>query len=95
MPRRYFAYLPEYEAMHRISTYGSWILAAGLFCALFGLLAAFSKNAKKAGNNPWNAMSLEWQTQSPPIEHNFHETPHVTGSPYDFPEIDKSGGVHH
>ena len=95
MPRRYFAYLPEYEAMHQISTIGSWILAAGLFTALFSLLAAFGKNAKKAGNNPWDAISLEWQTQSPPIEHNFHETPHVTTSPYDFPEIDKSGGVHH
>ena len=93
--RRYFAYLPEYEAMHQISTIGSWILAAGLFTALFSLLGAFGKNAKKAGNNPWNAVSLEWQTQSPPIEHNFHETPHVTTSPYDFPEIDKSGGVHH
>ena len=39
-------------------------------------------------------MTLEWHTASPPIEHNFKIIPHVTGSPYDFPEIDKSGGEH-
>ncbi|NJK32020.1 MAG: cytochrome c oxidase subunit I [Deltaproteobacteria bacterium] len=90
MPRRYYAYLPEYEIMHQVSTIGSWILAAGLFLVLFTLVAAI-KGGKKAGPNPWGAVSLEWHTASPPIEHNFHTTPHVTGSPYDFPEIDKTG----
>ena len=90
MPRRYYAYLPEYEAMHQVSTVGSWILAVGLFVALYTLLAAF-KNGERAPENPWDAVSLEWKTASPPIEHNFHEIPRVTGSPYDFPEIDRSG----
>ncbi len=93
MPRRYFAYLPEYQLMHQISTIGSYILAIGLFWTL-GYLVASLFGGKKAPANPWQGVSLEWHTQSPPIEHNFHETPHVTGSPYDFPEIDKSAGFH-
>jgi len=40
-------------------------------------------------------VTLEWQTASPPIEHNFHDQPHVYTSPYDFPEIDKSAGNFH
>ena len=95
MPRRYFAYLPEYTTMHQISTYGSYILGIGLLVAGYSLATALRKNAPKAGSNPWKAVSLDWQTSSPPIEHNFHDTPHVTGSPYDFPEIDKSAGGHH
>jgi cytochrome c oxidase subunit 1 len=94
MPRRYYAYLPEYQTMHQVSTIGSWILAVGLFWTL-GYLIASLFNKSRAPANPWGGVSLEWHTQSPPIEHNFHETPHVHGSPYDFPEIDKSGGGFH
>ena len=93
MPRRYYAYLPEYETMHQVSTIGSYILGLGLFVALFTLLASL-KSGKRAPANPWEGVSLEWHTASPPIEHNFHEIPTVTGSPYDFPEIAKTGGGH-
>jgi len=93
MPRRYYAYLSEYQFLHQISTVGSWILAAGLFWTLAYLMHSLWYG-EKATANYWNATSLEWHTQSPPIEHNFHDTPHVTGSPYDYPEIDKSGATH-
>jgi len=91
MPRRYYAYLPEYQTMHQVSTVGSWILAVGLVWVLVYLLHSLRHGAR-APANPWHAVSLEWHTQSPPIEHNFDETPFVTGSPYDFPEIDKTQG---
>jgi cytochrome c oxidase subunit 1 len=95
MPRRYYAYLPEYTKMHEISTYGSWILMAGLLWTLAYLLWSL-KTGERASANYYNGVSLEWHTSSPPIEHNFHKIPTVTGSPYDFPEIDKSlGGGHH
>ncbi len=83
MPRRYYNYLPEFETMHRMSTYGSWILAAGLFLTLFYLIASLI-NGKKAGANPWGGTTLEWRTQSPPIKHNFHETPVLDRLPYDY-----------
>src|SRR5690606_20634743 len=50
MPRRYYAYLPEYEIMHQVSTIGAWILAAGLFLVLFTLMAAL-KNGERASAN--------------------------------------------
>ena len=93
MPRRYYAYLPEYEVLHRVSTVGSWILAAGLFLVLFTLLASLLKG-KHAPANPWGGVSLEWHTATPPIEHNFHHIPHVENGPYDFPEIDWDSAKH-
>ena len=65
-----------WETLHSWSSIGSFILAAGLFLHLFVFIASL-KSGKKAGPNPWGGVSLEWATASPPIEHNFHETPHV------------------
>lgn len=39
---------------------------------------------KKAADNPWQANTLEWQTSSPPPEHNFHQTPVVLRGPYEY-----------
>jgi cytochrome c oxidase subunit 1 len=83
-----------WESLHTWSSIGSFILAAGLFLHLFIFLTSL-KTGKKAGPNPWGGVSLEWATSSPPIEHNFHETPHVDKGPYEFPEIDESQSAAH
>jgi cytochrome c oxidase subunit 1 len=84
MPRRYYDYLPQYEFYHALSTYGSWVLAAGLFLIMFYMIASLI-NGKKAGLNPWGALTLEWtHTTTPPDHHNFHDTPVVTRGAYDF-----------
>ncbi len=84
MPRRYYDYLGQYEALHQVSTVGSWILAAGLFLIL-GYWIHSLLWGKKAPANPWAAATLEWtNTTSPPDPHNFHRTPLVTRGPYDF-----------
>ena len=88
-PRRYYNYTPEYHTLHFISSVGSQILGAGLFFTLFYLLHSMFWG-KKAPHNPWGGHSLEWRTQTPPIEHNFHSQPVVVDGPYDFPEIDQS-----
>jgi cytochrome c oxidase subunit 1 len=91
MPRRYYTYLDQFQPLHAFSTYGSWILGAGLFLALGNLLYAI-KNGEKAGKNPWGGLSLEWKTASPPPTENFARTPTVTHGPYDFPS---TGSAHH
>jgi cytochrome c oxidase subunit I len=84
MPRRYYDYLPEFQSYHLWSTYGSWVLGLGLFLIL-GYLIASLFNGKKAGPNPWGALTLEWtHTTTPPHPHNFTETPIVTRGAYDF-----------
>ena len=71
MPRRYHTYdqvsadlLPVFEFWHRGSTIGSYVLSAGLFLTMFYLLASLF-SGKKAPPNPWNAVSMEWETASP------------------------------
>jgi cytochrome c oxidase subunit I len=39
---------------------------------------------KKAGRNPWNACTLEWQTESPPPHGNFEHFPTVYRGPYEY-----------
>ena len=84
MPRRYYDYLPEYTTLHQISTYGSWILGAGLFLVLFYMIWSMFRG-KIAPANPWGAATLEWtHTGRRPDPHNFHRTPLVTHGAYDF-----------
>lgn len=83
MPRRYHDYAPEYAGLNLASTVGSWFIAAGLLLSAAYLLWSL-KNGKKAGPNPWNGRTLEWQMSSPPPVHNFHEQPVVTTGPYEY-----------
>ena len=84
MPRRYYDYLPEFTSLHQLSTFGSWILALGLFMVLGTWIYSLWKG-EKAPANPWGALTLEWtHTTSPPDPHNFHHTPLVTRGPYDY-----------
>ena len=88
MPRRYFDYLPEFTTLHAVSTYGSWILAAGLFLAAGNLLYSLFRG-EKAPANPWGAATLEWTDTTPmPDPHNFTKMPIVTRGPYDFHLVD-------
>ncbi|NNE47050.1 MAG: cytochrome c oxidase subunit I [Rhodothermales bacterium] len=95
MPRRYYDYLPRFETMHEVSTYGSWILGAGLFIVLFYLLASLFRG-RTASSNPWGAATLEWtHATSPPDPHNFHQTPIVSRGPYDFHLLSEEFGDGH
>jgi cytochrome c oxidase subunit 1 len=38
----------------------------------------------KAPRNPWEATTLEWETESPPPHGNFHKTPIVYHGPYEY-----------
>ena len=82
MPRRYYTHLPQYHTGHVIASIGSFILAFGLVILLGDLLIALFRG-KKAPQNPWNGVSLEWQIPTPPPRENFEEIPTV-GRPYVF-----------
>jgi cytochrome c oxidase subunit 1 len=83
MPRRYFNYLDQYQPIHAFSTYGSWVLGSGLFLTAIYLLASL-KYGPLAPDNPWGGTTMEWQTSSPPIAHNFEEQPVLEHEPYDY-----------
>ncbi|MCB9845684.1 MAG: cbb3-type cytochrome c oxidase subunit I [Phycisphaeraceae bacterium] len=86
MPRRYASYVDEFLTLHRISTVGSWILALGFFIEAAVLIYSLVAG-RKAPPNPWGGLTLEWEVESPPIEHNFHHEPLIKHGPYDYDDV--------
>jgi cytochrome c oxidase subunit I len=80
MPRRVFTYpdLPGWGALNMASTVGAFIMAASVLLFVANILWSLRKGAV-AGDNPWDAWTLEWATTSPPHPHNFERVPPVRG----------------
>ncbi len=77
MPRR-FADYPESAGLtylNAMSTVGSVMVA--LAVALFLVNIWVSRHDPPAGDDPWEANSLEWATTSPPPPHNFDTVPPI------------------
>jgi cytochrome c oxidase subunit I len=91
MPRRYHSYPEEFQVLNVLSSAGASVLAVGFLLPLIYFLWSL-KYGEVAGDNPWGATGLEWQTTSPPPTHNFHEVPVVTEEPYSYGE--GVAGVH-
>ncbi len=83
MPRRYHVYPEEFQVLNVMSTAGATVLAIGYALPVFYMIWSL-KRGEIAGPNPWGASGLEWQTQSPPILHNFESMPVVTEDPYTY-----------
>ncbi len=80
MPRRVYTYpdLPWYGTLNLISTIGAFILAGAIGLFVLNLWWSF-RHGEPAGDNPWDAWTLEWATTSPPPEHNFDALPPIRG----------------
>ena len=81
MPRHYVDYPEAFAGWNRISSYGSYIFAAGLLIFFYGILRAYLSPVR-AVNNPWGegATTLEWTLSSPPPHHQFDTLPRFSGS---------------
>jgi cytochrome c oxidase subunit I len=87
MPRRYASRMSTTSCgCTRSARSGSWLLLLGFLVHLFVFVNSLVAGAK-APPNPWGGLSLEWETESPPIEHNFHHEPVVKHGPYDFDDV--------
>ena len=90
MNRRNPIYPTELNDVNTFISISAFFLAASF--ALFAVhLAVAWVRGPKAEANPWHARTLEWQTTSPPPEHNFLREPEVLGDPYGYGE---PGSIH-
>jgi cytochrome c oxidase subunit 1 len=83
MPRRYYSYPAEYHFLNVLSTGGAFLLAGAIALTLVNLLVAL-RYGRPAGRNPWGSRTFEWETPSPPPEHNFSAPPVIDRDPYDY-----------
>jgi len=76
MPRRYYDYVPEFHGANIISSFGAFIMIAGLAIIIINLIRSARKGTK-AEADPWGGITLEWAIESPPIVENFEEIPEL------------------
>ncbi|MDQ2888026.1 MAG: cytochrome c oxidase subunit I [Chloroflexota bacterium] len=78
MPRRVYTYpaTSGWNELNMLSTIGAFMIGVSVMVFLYNLFASL-KNGQKAGTDPWDAFTLEWDTSSPPKKYNFLNIPVV------------------
>ena len=78
MPRRIYTYAPGrgWDSWNFIATIGVFFQIAGILCFTYNVLRSALRGTP-AGDDPWDAWTLEWATTSPPPEYNFEKLPVV------------------
>ena len=79
MPRRVYTYpagMPGWGLLNLVSTIGAYILAISVPVLLWNIIMSL-RSGKAAGDNPWDAWTLEWATTSPPPIQNFDRLPPI------------------
>ncbi len=83
MPRRYWTYPPEFQVLNVMSSAGATILGVGYLIPMVYFVWSM-RYGRRAADNPWGAVGLEWQTPSPPPTYNFDATPVVDFEAYEY-----------
>ncbi len=83
MNRRIALYDAQFQPLNLLSTAGAYILAVSTVPFVINVFWSLVKG-KEAGRNPWRALTLEWQTTSPPMIENFEEEPVLWAGPYEY-----------
>jgi cytochrome c oxidase subunit 1 len=78
MPRRIYTYEPGrgWDVWNVIVTVGVFFQAAAVLVFVVNVVIAW-RAGERAGDDPWDAWTLEWLTSSPPPAYNFADLPEV------------------
>jgi cytochrome c oxidase subunit I len=80
MPRRTYRYDTGlgWGTINLVETIGAFVIAFSTLTFLVNVIVSIKfKRGDVAGNDPWDARTLEWTTTSPPPAYNFAEIPEV------------------
>jgi cytochrome c oxidase subunit 1 len=88
MPRRIYDYtqythLAHTGGLNRMMSVAAFVLVAAQVLFIVNFFWSLFRG-KPAGENPWQANTLEWTTPSPPPHGNFSRTPTVYHGPYEY-----------
>ena len=78
MERRIYTYPADrgWDIWNQLATFGAFLQAPSYLIFVYNLIASLWKG-KPAGDDPWDAWTLEWATTSPPPSYNFATIPTV------------------
>jgi cytochrome c oxidase subunit 1 len=78
MPRRYYTYGDDsgWSFWNLWVSLGAFFLGASILLFVYNLGKSL-RSGEPAGNNPWDAGTLEWAIPSPPPEYNFAQVPQI------------------
>jgi cytochrome c oxidase subunit I len=78
MPRRIYTYSGHmgWNTINMVTSIGAFIFATGILIFMVNVLISL-KRGGFAGDNPWDAATLEWSVPSPPKAYNFAVIPLV------------------
>ena len=70
--------MPMWPAIwNQIATFGAIVQAPSFVIFIVNILKSL-RDGKPAGDDPWDAWTLEWTTTSPPPSYNFETIPTVS-----------------
>jgi cytochrome c oxidase subunit 1 len=78
MPRRIYTYDADrgWAFLNQLTTLGALIQVPSFAIFVYNVFASL-RNGRRAGDDPWDAWTLEWSTTSPPPAYNFETVPTV------------------
>ncbi len=79
MPRRIYTFEPGrgWDTLNFLVTIGAFVQAVAVLVFVWNLIISYFRG-KEAGNDPWDAWTLEWSASSPPPAYNFASVPTVS-----------------
>jgi cytochrome c oxidase subunit I+III len=80
MPRRVYTYPADmgWGDLNALASLGAMLIAVSMLLFVINVVRSL-RRGRSAGENPWNAPTLEWATASPPPVYNFANPPVVGG----------------